>query len=163
MKDKMNLPPGMETATTGFTRRRDVLLRILTGWLLVILLPTIYVIARYLLPPLPEESQIERLDAGKLSSLPDLSLGPRLFRSKGRAIFLYRNEQSQVKAFSGICTHLGCLVEYSKERRIFKCNCHGSEFDLTGKNISGPAMVPLQPYRAEIENGEVFITKGMIS
>jgi cytochrome b6-f complex iron-sulfur subunit len=163
MKDKRGLHLQNNTGKPIFKGRRNLLTRILFGWFFIILMPALYVITRYLLPQAVDESKYERLDAGKLSILPDLSLGPKLLRSKGKAIFLYRNEQNQVKAFSGICTHLGCLVEYSRERRLFKCNCHGSEFDLNGKNISGPAMAPLQPYRSEIENGEVYIIKGIIS
>ncbi len=35
------------------------------------------------------------------------------------------------------CTHLACLV--SERDTGFKCNCHGSYFDLSGRVLGGPA------------------------
>lgn len=42
-----------------------------------------------------------------------------------------------VAAMSLICTHLGCVVD--KTEAGFKCPCHGSIFDETGKVLGGPA------------------------
>jgi cytochrome b6-f complex iron-sulfur subunit len=41
------------------------------------------------------------------------------------------------------CTHLGCRYKWNPERRIFECPCHGSEFDIQGRVIRGPASRPL--------------------
>ena len=37
-----------------------------------------------------------------------------------------------VTAFSTICPHLGCFVDYRKKENDFYCPCHNSKFDLTG-------------------------------
>jgi Rieske Fe-S protein len=171
MKESLNMMSDSDTdhmnvrwdSVAGVDGRRKVLVRLLLGWLFFIFLPAIYIIARYLLPPKAEEVAGERVDVGNMSTIPDISSGPLLLRSRGKAVYIYRNAQKQVKAFSGVCTHLGCLVEYSRDQHRFKCNCHGSEFDLTGKNITGPALIPLQPYRVVIEHGEVFISKAATS
>lgn len=37
----------------------------------------------------------------------------------------------------GVCTHLGCLPQWQNGR--FRCPCHGSQYELTGDYITGPA------------------------
>ena len=50
-------------------------------------------------------------------------------------------------AISLICTHLGCTVGQSSNG--FACPCHGSQFDLEGKVLHGPANKNLQLLRLE--------------
>ncbi|MBZ7932539.1 ubiquinol-cytochrome c reductase iron-sulfur subunit [Campylobacter sp. RM10543] len=51
----------------------------------------------------------------------------------------------------GLCTHLGCIPAYHPSEQIFKCACHGGEFDTSGKNIFGPPPRPLDipPFKIE--------------
>jgi ubiquinol-cytochrome c reductase iron-sulfur subunit len=42
-----------------------------------------------------------------------------------------------------ICTHLGCIPSYHQKEEIFKCACHGGEFDACGVNIFGPPPTPM--------------------
>jgi nitrite reductase/ring-hydroxylating ferredoxin subunit len=42
-------------------------------------------------------------------------------------------------AFSARCPHLGCTLQYSEASREFRCPCHGSIFNLSGRWLSGPA------------------------
>ncbi|MCF8130930.1 MAG: Rieske (2Fe-2S) protein, partial [Deltaproteobacteria bacterium] len=44
-----------------------------------------------------------------------------------------------LRAFSDKCPHLGCTVNFGAVSSKFKCPCHGSMFDASGKWISGPA------------------------
>ncbi len=44
---------------------------------------------------------------------------------------------------SATCSHLGCLVNYHKDKKEFICPCHGGRYDLNGKNIGGPPPLPL--------------------
>ncbi|MFC1923477.1 ubiquinol-cytochrome c reductase iron-sulfur subunit [Chloroflexota bacterium] len=55
--------------------------------------------------------------------------------------WLFRDE-SGFYAVSGLCTHLGCTVAI-KNGSHFECPCHGSEFDLQGAVLIGPAELPL--------------------
>lgn len=41
-----------------------------------------------------------------------------------------------------ICTHLGCIPAYQPDKKIFKCACHGGEFDACGVNTFGPPPRP---------------------
>lgn len=49
----------------------------------------------------------------------------------------------------GICTHLGCVPLQGGEADGWRCPCHGSQFDLSGRVVHGPAGKNLEvpPYR----------------
>jgi cytochrome b6-f complex iron-sulfur subunit len=40
---------------------------------------------------------------------------------------------------NAVCTHLGCVVPWNGSENKFKCPCHGSQYDNTGKVVRGPA------------------------
>jgi Rieske Fe-S protein len=48
-------------------------------------------------------------------------------------------------AYSAVCTHEGCWVDYQPETQMLACPCHGSVFDPAKKGavVKGPAIVPL--------------------
>lgn len=62
-----------------------------------------------------------------------------------------------VTAFSAVCSHLGCLVNYHRETREFVCPCHSGKYDLKGVNIAGPPPAPLTRLPVKIENGTVLV------
>jgi ubiquinol-cytochrome c reductase iron-sulfur subunit len=49
----------------------------------------------------------------------------------------------------GICSHLGCVPMQGGEAEGWRCPCHGSQFDLSGRVTQGPAGKNLEvpPYR----------------
>jgi len=49
--------------------------------------------------------------------------------------------ESDIVAFSTLCTHMGCVMNYDGESRTFKCPCHFSMFDCEkgGQMIIGQA------------------------
>ena len=49
---------------------------------------------------------------------------------------------AEYRAFSNVCTHAGCGIQSVVDSR-FRCQCHGSAFDLTGRPVEGPANAPL--------------------
>ena len=42
-------------------------------------------------------------------------------------------------ALYGVCTHLGCLPKWEAVNVRFACPCHGSQFQVDGRYIVGPA------------------------
>ena len=48
-------------------------------------------------------------------------------------------EGDKLTAYSSVCPHLGCAVDFDTDDTKFKCPCHHSVFDLTGKVEGGPA------------------------
>lgn len=61
-----------------------------------------------------------------------------------------------IAAVSAICSHLGCTVLPAGS--ILRCPCHGSEFDLTGAFIQGPAGIPLLRFGASFDGAVVTIS-----
>ena len=75
------------------------------------------------------------------------------------AVFLRRIGAEEVVAFNASCPHLGCAVEFRKEREAFFCPCHNSDFAKTGE-VRGPSPSRrgLDTLRVEIrEGGEVWV------
>jgi cytochrome b6-f complex iron-sulfur subunit len=65
-----------------------------------------------------------------------------------------------VNALYRICTHLGCIYPWSDSAQIFACPCHGSQFELNGAWIAGPAARSLDVFAFEIldANNNVLAT-----
>jgi cytochrome b6-f complex iron-sulfur subunit len=72
-------------------------------------------------------------------------------------MYLCRLENGGFLALSLKCTHLGCPVEWDKEKEMFVCPCHASTFSITGEVLSPPATRPLDRYPVKIENGTVYV------
>lgn len=53
-------------------------------------------------------------------------------------------------ALSSTCTHLGCTINLGDEK--FDCPCHGSQFNLAGKVLQGPAASPLPGFEVSLSN-----------
>lgn len=62
-----------------------------------------------------------------------------------------------LKAFSRVCTHLGCLVEYDVEKSQLICPCHAGTYDLEGNVLSGPPPKPLTKLPLRVEGNTIVI------
>jgi thiosulfate dehydrogenase [quinone] large subunit len=61
-------------------------------------------------------------------------------------------------AFSAICTHAGCEVQYEASTVQFVCPCHGGVYDArTGAVRSGPPPAPLQRIPLTVANGQLRV------
>ncbi|HEX8949554.1 MAG TPA: ubiquinol-cytochrome c reductase iron-sulfur subunit [Dissulfurispiraceae bacterium] len=60
-------------------------------------------------------------------------------------------------ALSPVCSHLGCLVEWSRPKNRFICPCHGGQYDIEGKVIGGPPPLPLTRMPLKVEGGKVYL------
>jgi len=76
--------------------------------------------------------------------------------ANGSPAFLFRTK-SGVFAYSAICTHQGCTVDYFKAGKKLVCPCHGASFDPfnAGKVVSGEANFPLAKINVTITSGWV--------
>lgn len=62
---------------------------------------------------------------------------------------------SGLAALSTTCSHLGCGVTWSDERKAFLCPCHGGVYDATGKVTDGPPPRPLTRLPLVLEGGRL--------
>lgn len=93
-----------------------------------------------------------------VKSLAELPEGtPIAFRSGAIEGFLIRQGQ-EVKGLSAICTHMACILNYSKFRDRFECPCHGATFEKDGQptNYSSP-LSPLPSLQVKVEKGQVQV------
>lgn len=75
----------------------------------------------------------------------------------GAPAYVTHPTSTEFRAFSAICPHAGCTVEYASGN-LFVCPCHGSEFDgTTGAVLSGPAVTGLSPIVISLgSNGDLY-------
>ena len=60
--------------------------------------------------------------------------------SDGTPAYLLQPAQGKYLAYSAVCTHQGCIVNYDPAGQQFMCPCHGAIYDGTsGQPVSGPA------------------------
>jgi Rieske Fe-S protein len=65
--------------------------------------------------------------------------------------------RGQYRAFSAVCTHVGCILN-QVTRRTIDCPCHGSKFAITsGAVVAGPAPTPLPKKQIEIVDGLIVL------
>lgn len=73
------------------------------------------------------------------------------------AVVLTQPTAGDVKAFTAICTHQGCLVSNVTDNEI-SCPCHGSKFSaVDGSVIQGPATQPLATAGVAVDGGQVVL------
>jgi cytochrome b6-f complex iron-sulfur subunit len=60
------------------------------------------------------------------------------------------NTDAGVNVLYAVCTHLGCLPRWSVAESSFQCPCHGSQFQLSGTYIAGPAPRSLDRFATTI-------------
>jgi cytochrome b6-f complex iron-sulfur subunit len=69
-------------------------------------------------------------------------------------------EEGKLFALSNICTHLGCIPNWTPSTRTFECPCHGSGYYTSGINFKGPAPRPLERYKVSLTpEGRVAVDK----
>ncbi|MDH4162913.1 MAG: Rieske (2Fe-2S) protein [Nitrospirota bacterium] len=101
-------------------------------------------------PLLPEEAVPRR---GVKKTELDYRIGGK---ERKMRVFIVASPEG-LTVFSAVCSHLGCLVNYHKDKREFICPCHGGKYDLNGRNIAGPPPAPLTKLPVKVENGVVLV------
>jgi cytochrome b6-f complex iron-sulfur subunit len=118
----------------------------------------LYPVFRFVIPPKVAEAPVNRVLAGKLSALPPNS--GKIFRFGSKPGIVIRTPAGDVRAFTAICTHLACTVQYRPDLQQIWCACHNGHYDLQGKNIAGPPPRPLEPYEVNVAGDDIYVTRG---
>lgn len=80
-----------------------------------------------------------------------------MIRVGSEAVVVVRDRDG-FKAFSAVCTHLGCLVKWDGGGKQFLCPCHAAVFDENGQVVSGPPPSPLVRYNIKQVGDAVFVS-----
>ncbi|MGI8869048.1 MAG: TQO small subunit DoxD [Mycobacteriales bacterium] len=74
------------------------------------------------------------------------------------AAWLVHPSQRSFVAFSAICTHAGCAVQYDGAGTAFICPCHGGVYDArSGRVLQGPPPQPLPEIPVRVVRGKVRV------
>ena len=122
------------------------------------LLSVLYPVSRYLVPPPVGEST-----AGTVT----LSIKPedvkpstgQIFKFGSRPGILIRTSAGDLRAFSAVCTHLNCTVQYRSDLSEIWCACHNGHYDLNGKNVAGPPPRPLDAFVVNVRGTQIVVSK----
>ncbi|MCI0584008.1 MAG: Rieske (2Fe-2S) protein [Chloroflexi bacterium] len=99
-----------------------------------------------------------RVLAGTLATLP---VGSGAVVAVGAKPAVVVNTTAGIKAYSAICTHLGCIVAWDGAANTIVCPCHDGRFNpATGAVVSGPPPAPLAPLTTVVEGDEIYIVTG---
>lgn len=78
----------------------------------------------------------------------------------GSSILLSLN--GEWKAFSAICTHRPCTVEFASSELY--CPCHGATFNASNGNVTrGPAQTALAEYGVVQQGGALYVSDSIIN
>lgn len=135
--------------------RRDFLDVIIKGGLLATLSGMVLPALSYIWPVTRRGPAGGLQEVGKLDDIP--VWGSQKVTLGGSALILLRTP-NEVKAFSAICTHLGCIVDWDDQKRHILCPCHAGIFDVNGRVVSGPPPKPLPEHAVKVIDGKIFVT-----
>lgn len=147
---------GSSGTQNGITRRR-LLDFLLTAGALGFIASVLYPVIRYLNPPPQAEAEESSVKVGRIGDLAKNS--GKIFAFNNKPGILVNTVKGELKAFSAVCTHLECTVQYRSDIEQIWCACHNGHYDLSGRNIAGPPPRPLEQYQVNVKGDDVFVSK----
>jgi Rieske Fe-S protein len=120
-----------------------------------------YPVARFLVPPAVSEPAAASAVAGRAAALkPNTGL---IFKFGSKPAIVVRTSGGELRAFSAICTHLDCTVQFKSDVSQLWCACHNGFYDLGGNVVSGPPPRALEQFavnlRGEPGDEEIVVTR----
>ena len=135
--------------------RRSFIDYFIKGGIFVTLVGLVAPALVYLWPVTREGPTTGKKEVGSIDEIP--VWGSKKVVIGGSAIIILRTPK-ELKAFSAICTHLGCIVEWDEREKQIVCPCHAGFFDSQGRVISGPPPRPLPTYNISVIDGKIFVS-----
>ncbi len=117
----------------------------------------IYPAIRYIIPAAVAESTGHSVVAAKLGELKNNS--GKIFNFGSQPALLVRTAGGEYRAFSALCTHMNCTVQYRADLREIWCACHNGMYDQGGRNVSGPPPRPLERFMVNVQGEDVVVTR----
>ncbi|MBM3469226.1 MAG: Rieske (2Fe-2S) protein [Armatimonadetes bacterium] len=116
-----------------------------------------YPVLRYLIPPPVKEVTAGSVVAAKVGEMQPNS--GKVFLFGGKPAILVRTPEGAYRAFSAVCTHLSCTVQYRAEIGHIWCACHDGHFDLNGHVLAGPPPRPLAAFGVTVKEDDIVVTR----
>jgi len=118
----------------------------------------LYPLFRYLIPPKTKEVAAGSIVAAKVGELQPNTGKIFLFGSK--PAILIHTSQETYKAFTAVCTHLACTVQYRGDFGHIWCACHDGHYDpLSGQVLAGPPPRPLAEFNVTVKGTDIVVTR----
>ncbi len=71
------------------------------------------------------------------------------------------NQDGDFVAMSAVCTHMGCVLRWNEDRQLFRCPCHGADFNSDGVIQPTPdypwTPPPLPVLQTKVEDEQVWV------
>jgi Rieske Fe-S protein len=79
--------------------------------------------------------------------------------TSGAIVGYVRHTTTGFAALSGVCTHMGCLLQWNGPARTFDCPCHGGRFTETGASAPGSPVSyrSLPMLQTKVESDQVWV------
>ena len=157
-----NTPAHQSKGTTEGSKPQNVTRRRFLDYLLgtsafATLVAIFYPIIRFMAPPHVVEAMQSSVIAAKLSELPPNS--GKIFKFGSKPGLIIRTASGELKAFSAVCTHLDCIVQYRPDTKQIWCACHNGQYNLNGENIGGPPPRPLEAYPVNKRGDDIVVNR----
>lgn len=120
-----------------------------------------YPVYRYLASPAEMAASAAAVTEVSLKDAQKIPMGSALmFKFGPSPAMLIHHEDGTWVAFTAVCTHLGCTVQYEPAANRIHCACHGGVYDPnTGANVSGPPPKPLKRFIVLVNAADVKISR----
>jgi cytochrome b6-f complex iron-sulfur subunit len=120
-----------------------------------------YPVTRYLVPPVSGEPATQSAVAGRAAALKPNAAA--IFKFGSKPGIVVRTQDGEVRAFSAVCTHLDCTVQFKADTSQLWCACHNGTYDMGGNVVSGPPPRGLEQFvvniRGEGDDAEIVVSK----
>jgi Rieske Fe-S protein len=115
-----------------------------------------YPVLKFILPPVAEELDSDTVAAKVGELTPNAA---KIFRFGNRPGLLVCQPDGSFAAFSAVCTHLNCTVQYRSREHDIWCACHNGVYNLQGGNVSGPPPRPLEQFAVHVRGKDVVVSR----
>lgn len=157
----MSEPPSSgfpATAAAGTFDRRRFLDALLAVGFVSTAAAIAYPVALYLVPPESGEAATNSAVAGKAAALKPNS--GAIFPFGSKPAIVVRSADGQLSAFSAVCTHLECTVQFKADTSQIWCACHNGLYDLAGNVVSGPPPRNLERFTVNLRGDDIVVSRG---
>ena len=138
-------------------QRRNLIRWLLGGGVTASLISFLYPAIKFMDPPEVSEASVNEVPAGKVSDLKPNS--GKIVKFGSLPVLLVRISESEWRAFSAVCTHLNCTVQFKDSSRQIWCACHNGLYNLNGQVVSGPPPKPLEPYDVHVRGEQLVVAR----